>query len=82
MGCRSILAIPAAGVGFFFSAWVLMLGAGAFASDVGIKPFGYGTSMFVTIILWVAMAPVVGAIARAQTTPLIFRRGGRAVDVD
>lgn len=82
MGCRSILAIPAAGVGFFFSAWVLMIGAGAFASDVGIKPFGYSTSMFVTIILWVTMAPVVGAIARAQTTPLIFRRGGRTLNVD
>jgi len=37
----------------------------AFARDVGIRPFGYITSMVATIALWLAVAPAVGAIARA-----------------
>ncbi|HEX9035013.1 MAG TPA: hypothetical protein VF834_24490, partial [Streptosporangiaceae bacterium] len=53
-----------AGPTFFLSAWVLMLFAGATASDVGIQPFGYLTSMVVTIALWLTLAPAVGAIAR------------------
>lgn len=56
--------ILAAGPSFFLSAWVLMLFAGAFSSDVGIKPFGYLTSMVVTIALWLTLAPAIGAIAR------------------
>lgn len=58
----------AAGPVFFVSSWVLMLFAGGFASDVGIKPFGYLTSMVVTIALWLALAPAIGAIARAGRT--------------
>jgi hypothetical protein len=54
----------AAGPFFFVSSWVLMLFAGGFASDLGIKPFGYLTSMVVTIALWLTLAPAVGAIAR------------------
>ena len=41
-----------------------MLFAGITASDVGIRPFGYVTSMVVTIGLWLVIAPAVGAIAR------------------
>jgi hypothetical protein len=56
--------ILAAGPAFFVSAWVLMLFAGITGSDVGIRPFGYVTSMVVTIGLWLAIAPAAGAIAR------------------
>jgi hypothetical protein len=42
-----------------------MLFAGIVATDVGIRPFGYLTSMVVTIGLWLAMAPAIGAVARA-----------------
>jgi len=54
----------AAGPFFFVSAWVLMLFAGVVDTDVGIRPFGYLTSMVVTIALWLTLAPAVGAIAR------------------
>jgi hypothetical protein len=57
--------IVAAGPFFFVSAWVLMLFAGAISTDVGIRPFGYITSMVVTIALWLTVAPAIGAIARA-----------------
>jgi hypothetical protein len=71
------MAIPAAGVGFFFSAWLLMLFAGILADDVGTKPIGYTTSMLATIGLWLVIAPVVGAIARAQRGPFKIRASGR-----
>ncbi len=57
--------IVAAGPFFFVSAWLLMIFAGIVSPDVGIAPFGYLTSMVVTIALWLAVAPAVGAIARA-----------------
>ena len=56
--------VIAAGPFFFVSSWVLMLFVGGFASDVGIKPIGYLTSMVVTIALWLTLAPAIGAIAR------------------
>jgi hypothetical protein len=59
--------LMAAGPFFFVSAWVLMLFAGAVASDAGIRPFGYVTAMVVTIGLWLTLAPAMGAIARART---------------
>jgi hypothetical protein len=58
--------LVAAGPFFFVSAWLLMLFAGAVSTDVGIRPFGYVTSMVVTIALWLTLAPAVGAIARAR----------------
>jgi hypothetical protein len=57
--------IVAAGPFFFVSAWLTMIFAGIVSSDVGIRPFGYLTSMIVTVGLWLAVAPAVGAIARA-----------------
>jgi hypothetical protein len=57
--------IVAAGPFFFVSAWVLMIFAGIVGTDVGIRPFGYVTSMIVTIALWLTVAPAIGAIARA-----------------
>ena len=53
-----------AGPLFFVSAWLLMIFAGIVDADVGIRPFGYLTSMLVTIGLWLTLAPAVGAIAR------------------
>jgi hypothetical protein len=53
-----------AGPLFFVSAWLLMIFAGIVASDVGIHPFGYLTSMVVTIGLWLVLAPAIGAVAR------------------
>ncbi len=66
MGCRPFLAIPAAGGGFFVSAWILMIFTGILAGDLGITPIGYVTSMVATIGLWLVIAPVAGAIARSR----------------
>jgi len=56
--------LVSAGPLFFVSAWLLMIFAGIVAADVGIKPFGYLTSMVVTIGLWLVLAPAAGAVAR------------------
>jgi hypothetical protein len=56
--------LVAAGPLFFVSAWLLMLFAGVVATDVGIRPFGYLTSMVVTIGLWLVLAPAIGAAGR------------------
>jgi hypothetical protein len=56
--------LMAAGPMFFVSAWLLMIFAGIVASDVGIKPFGYVTSMVATIGLWLVLAPAIAAIAQ------------------
>ena len=77
MAVRSIMAIPAAGVGFFFSSWLMMLFAGILADDLGTNPIGYTTSMLTTIALWLVIAPVVGAMARSQRGMLAVRGGGR-----
>ena len=55
----------AAGPLFFVSAWLLMIFAGIVGTDVGIRPFGYLTSMVVTIGLWLILAPAIGAVGRA-----------------
>jgi len=59
------LRIVAAGPAFFVSAWLMMIFAGITGSETGIRPFGYVTSMVVTIGLWLTLAPAVGAIARS-----------------
>jgi hypothetical protein len=61
----SYFGLLAAGPAFFVSAWLLMIFAGIVATDTGIRPFGYVTSMVVTIGLWLTLAPAMGAIARA-----------------
>ncbi len=60
----SFFKLIAAGPAFFVSAWVLMLFAGIVGTDVGLHPFGYVTSMVVTIALWLTVAPAIGAVAR------------------
>jgi len=62
---RDFFKIMFAGPAFFVSAWVLMLVAGVEARNVGVHPFGYITSMVVTIGLWLSVAPAMGAVARA-----------------
>lgn len=57
--------LVAAGPLFFVSAWLLMIFAGIVGTDVGIHPFGYVTSMVVTIGLWLTLAPAIGAAGRA-----------------
>jgi hypothetical protein len=61
---RYFFRVTAAGPFFFVSAWILMIFAGIVDSDVGIKPFGYVTSMVVTISVWLVLAPAIGAVAR------------------
>jgi hypothetical protein len=58
--------IMSAGPFFFVSSWLLMLFAGITSSDIGIRPFGYVTSMVMTIGLWLTLAPAIGAIARIK----------------
>jgi hypothetical protein len=60
----SFFKLIAAGPAFFVSAWLLMVFAGIVGTDVGLRPFGYVTSMVVTIGLWLTVAPAIGAIAR------------------
>ena len=60
----SFFKLIAAGPAFFVSAWLLMLFAGIVGADVGVRPFGYVTSMVVTIALWLTVAPAIGAVAR------------------
>ena len=60
----SFFRLLAAGPLFFVSAWLLMIFAGIVHTDVGIKPFGYVTSMVVTVGLWLTLAPAIGAVAR------------------
>lgn len=62
------LRLPTAGLLFFVSAWLLMLFAGAVATNVGVKPFGYVTSMVCTIAIWLAIVPAVTAVAGKRWT--------------
>jgi len=83
MACRSILALPTAGLGFFFSALILKLRLNSMNGDLGINNLSYFMSIYVTLILSVAIAPAVGVMVRAQMTPFIARTGrGRIIDVD
>ena len=62
----SYFKLMAAGPLFFVSAWLLMLFAGIVSSDTGLRPFGYTTSMVVTIGVWLVIAPAVGAVAGSR----------------
>jgi hypothetical protein len=65
----------AAGPMFFVSAWLLMIFAGIVSTDVGIRPFGYVTSMVVTIGLWLTLAPAIGAVARGPGSGVLDKKG-------
>lgn len=60
----SFFRLISAGPAFFVSAWLLMVFAGIVGTDVGVRPFGYVTSMVVTIALWLTVAPAVSAVSR------------------
>jgi len=60
---RAFLTIPTAGGGFFFSAWLTMVFWGIIAPDLGLTTIGYLKAMLVTIALWLAVAPLAGAVA-------------------
>lgn len=62
----SALKLLAAGPMFFVSSWILMLFAGIVHTNVGIRPFGYETSMIVTIGLWLVMGPAIEAVSRGS----------------
>ena len=57
-------AIPAAGLGFFFSAWLTMIFWGIVAPGLNVVTIGYPTAMLVTIGVWLVIAPLVGASVR------------------
>ena len=59
-------AIPAAGVGFFFSAWLTMIFWGIVAPDFDIRTISYPTAMLVTIALWLVVAPLAAAAGRKR----------------
>jgi hypothetical protein len=40
-----------------------MLYGGILNDELGTTPFSYGTALLATIVLWVVIAPVIGAIA-------------------
>lgn len=63
---RTYMRLPAAGAFFFVSGWLLMIFAGVTAKNTGVRPFGYETALVVTIGLWLAVAPAIGAVARKQ----------------
>jgi len=63
---RPYFALPAPGVFYFVSAWLLMIFAGIVHTSVGIRPFGYGTALVATIGLWLVIAPAIGAIASSR----------------
>lgn len=65
----SFFRLLAAGPMFFVSAWLLMLIMGAVHTDIGIRAFGYDTAMVVTIGLWLALAPAIGAVAKSSWKP-------------
>ena len=56
---KILTAVP----GFFMSALFLMLLWGAIAPDIGIVPASitYVQSMLITIVLWLAVAPLAAA---------------------
>ncbi len=62
----SFVKLLTAGPLFFVSSWILMIFAGVVYHDVGIHPFGFLTSMVVTVGLWLTVAPAIGAIARVS----------------
>ena len=63
---RGFFRIPAAGGGFFFSAWLTMVFWGVIGPDVGLKTIDYPMAMLVTIALWLILAPVITAITRRR----------------
>jgi len=63
MGYFTILvAIP----GFFLSSFFLMLLWGVIAPKIGLVDINYPLAMLITIILWIAVAPLAAAAGRKR----------------
>ena len=62
MGCSAVFAIPFAGGGFFFSAWMLMMFWGVLAPRLDVPTLSYGDAMTATIALWLVLAPLILAL--------------------
>ncbi|MBI3742667.1 MAG: hypothetical protein HY261_00060 [Chloroflexi bacterium] len=58
--------IPKAGAVFFFSSWIVMIFWGIVAPDVGVKTISYVKAMVVTIGLWLAVVPLIGAAVASK----------------
>ncbi len=61
--CGAFLAIPTAGLGFFFSAFLTMIFWGIIAPDFGLETISYTKAMLITIAIWLVLAPLAGAVA-------------------
>jgi hypothetical protein len=59
-------AIPTAGLGFFFCAWLTMIFWGVIAPDFDVRTIGYPTAMLMTIALWLVVAPLATAASRRR----------------
>ncbi len=58
-------AIPAAGLGFFFSAFLTMIFWGIISEKFpAIDTISYPTAMLITIALWLVIAPLIAASVR------------------
>jgi hypothetical protein len=57
-------AIPTAGLGFFFSAWLTMIFWGTVAPDFAVRTISYPTAMLMTIGLWLIVAPLAAAAGK------------------
>ncbi|RLC94049.1 MAG: hypothetical protein DRI39_04025 [Chloroflexi bacterium] len=64
--CGAFFAIPTAGGGFFFSAWLTMIFWGIIAPDFSIETIGYVKAMLITIAVWLVVAPLAAAVARGK----------------
>lgn len=59
------LAIPAAGLGFFVSAWITVIFWGIVSKDFSaIDTISYPTAMLITIGLWLVLSPLIAASVR------------------
>lgn len=58
--------IPAAGLGFFFAAWLTMIFWGIIAPDFSVRTIGYPTAMLMTIGIWLIVAPLTAAAGKKR----------------
>ena len=67
MGCFGYFSILAAIPGFFLSSlFVMLLWNGPVVSSFGIDKIGYPVAMLITIIVWIAIAPLAAVAGRGR----------------
>jgi hypothetical protein len=62
----AIFVIPATGLSFFVSSWLMMIFWGILAPDLGVKTISYPRAVVTTLALWMVVAPLMGAIVRTR----------------